>query len=148
MTNRYFKTLFASATSALLLASLIPPAIAAGYKIDPAHSFIQFRTKHLGYSWLVGKFNRFEGTMNYDPSAGPEAQNISVTIDASSLDTNHAERDKHHDRCQRPSGEHADAWQQRWHQHGSSKCPRHCPDSDLYRRGDPTTRRACIDGAL
>ena len=95
MTNRYFKTLFASATSALLLASLIPPAIAAGYKIDPAHSFIQFRTKHLGYSWLVGQFNRFEGTMNYDPSAGPEAQNISVTIDASSLDTNHAERDKH-----------------------------------------------------
>ena len=71
------------------------PAKAADYVIDPIHSFIQFRTMHLGYSWLVGRFNRFEGTMTYDPLAGPESQSIRLTIDAASLDTNHAERDKH-----------------------------------------------------
>ena len=95
MTIMYLKTLLISAIVALLWVAVSLPVVAAAYKIDPAHSFIQFRTKHLGYSWLVGRFNRFEGTMNYDPSAGPEAQSISVTIDASSLDTNHAERDKH-----------------------------------------------------
>ena len=68
---------------------------AAEYRIDTAHSFIQFRTKHLGISWLIGRFNRFEGSMTYDAEAGPESQSIEVTIDAASLDTNHAERDKH-----------------------------------------------------
>ena len=91
-----FSTPFsARVLTAVLFVALASPASAAEYKIDPGHSFINFRTKHLGFSWLVGRFNRFEGTMNYDPSAGPDAQNISLTIDAASLDTNHAERDKH-----------------------------------------------------
>ncbi len=83
------------ALAAALFAAFAFPAGAASYKIDPAHSFIQFRTGHLGFSWLVGRFNTVEGTLNYDPSAGQEAQSISLTIDAASVDTNHAERDKH-----------------------------------------------------
>ena len=91
-----FSTPFsARVLTAVLFVALASPASAAEYKIDAGHSFINFRTKHLGFSWLVGRFNHFEGTMNYDPSAGPDAQNISLTIDAASLDTNHAERDKH-----------------------------------------------------
>ncbi len=91
-----FSTPFsARVLTAVLFVALASPASAAEYKVDAGHSFINFRTKHLGFSWLVGRFNRFEGTMNYDPSAGPDAQNISLTIDAASLDTNHAERDKH-----------------------------------------------------
>ena len=89
------KLLSKLALTAILVAALATPANAVGYKIDPAHSFIHFRTKHLGFSWLVGRFNTFEGTVNYDPSAGPDAQKIDLTIDAASLDTNHAERDKH-----------------------------------------------------
>ena len=81
---------------ALILTVGTPPAgQAAEYVIDPAHSFIQFRTQHLGISWLAGRFNRFEGSMTYNPEAGPGAQAISVTINTRSLDTNHAERDKH-----------------------------------------------------
>ena len=72
-----------------------PTGHAAEYVIDPGHSFIQFRTQHLGFSWLVGRFNRFDGGMSYDPAAGADTQGIRVTIDAASLDTNHAERDKH-----------------------------------------------------
>ncbi len=27
------------------------------YKIDETHSFVQFRVKHLGYSWEYGRFS-------------------------------------------------------------------------------------------
>ena len=83
------------ATVALAAALAAAPARAAEYGVDPDHSFIQFRTQHLGFSWLAGRFNRFDGSLTYDPAAGPAAQAIRVTIDAASLDTNHAERDKH-----------------------------------------------------
>lgn len=67
---------------------------AAEYKIDPEHSFIQFRIKHLGYSWLYGRFDKISGTFGHDPKA-PQDNRISVQIDTTSVDTNHAERDKH-----------------------------------------------------
>ena len=72
------------------------PAVAqaADYKIDPTHSFIQFRISHLGIGWVFGRFNTLEGTITYDPAAGPSGQKVSVTIATSSVDTNHAERDK------------------------------------------------------
>lgn len=89
------KTLTGMALGAAFLASAALPASAAEYQIDPTHSFIEFKTKHLGFSWLSGRFNTIEGTMTYDPAAGAAAQKISLTIDTASLDTNHAERDKH-----------------------------------------------------
>ncbi len=82
-----------SLASAVLLG--VPTAAqAADYKIDPAHSFIQFRVSHLGVGFVFGRFNTLEGNFTYDPAAGPSAQKVSVTIDTASVDTNHAERDK------------------------------------------------------
>ena len=78
----------------LALGSMGTAAPAADYEIDAAHSFIEFRIKHLGYSWLYGRFNRFSGEFSHDP-ADPSANRISVSIDPASIDTNHAERDKH-----------------------------------------------------
>ena len=78
----------------LSLGSMGTAAPAADYEIDAAHSFIEFRIKHLGYSWLYGRFNRFSGEFSHDP-ADPSANRISVSIDPASVDTNHAERDKH-----------------------------------------------------
>lgn len=77
----------------LLLSGL---ALAADYVIDTkgAHAFIQFHIKHLGYSWLVGRFNTFSGEFSYF-EANPNASKVSVTIDTASVDSNHAERDKH-----------------------------------------------------
>ena len=40
------------------------------------------------------RFNDFEGRFNYDP-AKPEASTVDVTIKTASIDSNHAERDKH-----------------------------------------------------
>ena len=70
--------------------------LAADYEIDieGQHAFVNFRASHLGYSFIVGRFNEFSGRFSYDPK-DPSASRASVTIDAASLDTNHAERDKH-----------------------------------------------------
>lgn len=87
-----------SLSALALAAALTLPALApaADYVIDTekAHAFIQFRIQHLGYSWLYGRFNNFEGTFSYD-AQNPDANKVAVTIDTASIDSNHAERDKH-----------------------------------------------------
>ncbi|WP_253383984.1 YceI family protein [unidentified bacterial endosymbiont] len=71
-------------------------AVAADYKIDKEgqHAFINFRIQHLGYSWLYGTFKDFDGTFSFDEK-NPASDKVSVTINTNSVDTNHAERDKH-----------------------------------------------------
>ncbi len=85
-------TAFATASMAAFAPSV---ALANEYRIDTAHSFIQFRTKHLGYSWLLGRFNEFSGEFTYNPKGGVQEQSVKVEVNIDSLDSNHAERDKH-----------------------------------------------------
>jgi len=82
--------------AASLAALMTIPAQAADYVIDTkgAHAFVQFKISHLGYSWLYGRFNTFSGDFSYDAEKLTEAK-IQLTIDTSSVDSNHAERDKH-----------------------------------------------------
>lgn len=82
--------------SLLTAAAAVLPAQAADYIIDykGAHASINFKVKHLGYSWLTGRFNVFDGKFSYD-NANIAASKVSVNIDTSSIDTNHAERNKH-----------------------------------------------------
>ena len=89
------KLLLNTAVSAALVLSA-PAVNAAEYVIDSkgAHAFVNFKIKHLGYSWLHGRFNTFDGEFNYDAEK-PNASQIMVNIDTTSLDSNHAERDKH-----------------------------------------------------
>jgi len=81
---------------AVMLVGATSVAWADDYVIDTqgAHAFIQFKIAHLGYSWLLGRFNDFEGQFSYDEK-NPDASTVKVTINTASLDTNHAERDKH-----------------------------------------------------
>ena len=69
-------------------------AIAADYEIDPTHSFVEFRIQHLGYSWMYGRFNGVSGNFKYDAEKPAESA-IEVVVDTTTIDTNHAERDKH-----------------------------------------------------
>lgn len=62
--------------------------------IKGQHAFIQFKIKHLGYSWLLGEFRKFDGQFSYDAN-NISASKLMVEIDVNSLDSNHAERDKH-----------------------------------------------------
>lgn len=72
------------------------PTLADDYTIDTkgAHASVNFSIKHLGYSVLTGRFDTFAGDFSYDP-AKPEMSKINVTIDTTSVNSNHAERDKH-----------------------------------------------------
>ena len=67
-------------------------AVAADYVIDKQgqHAFVNFRIQHLGYS----TFRDFDGSFTFDEK-NPAADKVNVTINTNSLDTNHAERDKH-----------------------------------------------------
>ena len=87
-----FKLLLASFT--LLACSHLWAA--EQYDIDTKgmHASIEFKIKHLGYSWLVGRFNDFNGQFTFDKK-NPKNSAVQVTINTTSLDTNHAERDKH-----------------------------------------------------
>ena len=78
----------------LLLIS--PSLFSADYLIDTkdAHAFIQFRISHLGYSYVLGRFDNFSGNFSYDED-DPDASKVEVVVQTASIDTNHAERDKH-----------------------------------------------------
>lgn len=71
-------------------------ALAADYVIDTKgqHAAITFRIKHLGYSWLTGRFDKFSGNFSFDDKT-PAASKVKVEIDTSSVNSNHGERDKH-----------------------------------------------------
>ena len=88
------KSLVTLAISGIGMMSL--PTLAADYVVDTkgAHASINFAVKHLGYSVLTGRFDTFTGDFSYDP-AKPEASSINITIDTNSVNSNHAERDKH-----------------------------------------------------
>ena len=93
------KIKLASLATSVLAIGLIAGSISAkaeDYIIDTKgmHAFVQFRIQHLGYSWLYGRFNEFGGKFSYDEKT-PEKASIEVTIKTASVDSNHAERDKH-----------------------------------------------------
>ena len=84
-------------TMGLAFAVAMPlSANAADYVIDTkgAHASINFNVSHLGYSFIKGRFNTFSGDFSYDAN-NIEASQVNVAVDTTSLDTNHAERDKH-----------------------------------------------------
>jgi len=82
--------------AALFAAGTASAGAAENYVIDTAknHAFIQFRISHLGFSWMLGRFNTFEGNFTYDEK-NPSNNRVGIKIDVASIDTSHAERDKH-----------------------------------------------------
>ena len=60
--------------------------------IDPMHSEILFKVKHLMISNVKGEFRKFNGEIDGDDFTKDE---ISLDIDASSIFTNEAQRDTH-----------------------------------------------------
>jgi polyisoprenoid-binding protein YceI len=66
------------------------------YIIDTAgvHYYAGFQISHLGFSTMHGRFDTLSGTIKYD-DAEPTNSQVSVTIKASSINTNMAKRDAH-----------------------------------------------------
>lgn len=89
------KTTFATAIAA---AAMVPlsQAQAADYQIDieGQHAFVQFKINHLGFSYILGTFEEFDGQFYYDED-DLDASSVEMEVQVNSLNTNHAERDRH-----------------------------------------------------
>lgn len=60
------------------------------YQIDPSHTTILFKINHLGLSTFVGRFNKFDAQLEFDP-ANISAAKLSAVIDMASIDVNNPE---------------------------------------------------------
>ncbi len=76
-----------------LLFSLSQTAQAAVYKVDPDHTAVSFKIRHL-FSNVTGHFKSFKGEIEYEPGK-PETWKTRGSVDVTSIDTNVPERDKH-----------------------------------------------------
>lgn len=66
----------------------------ATFKIDPTHSEISFKVKHLMISTVSGVFTSFDATMQSEAADFSDAS-ISFEADAKSISTNNPQRDGH-----------------------------------------------------
>lgn len=64
------------------------------WAIDPSHSEIQFKVKHLVISTVTGYFRRFDAKV-ITPGEGFADARIEFTADVNSIDTNNEQRDGH-----------------------------------------------------
>jgi len=67
-------------------------AFANTYKVDFAHSKVGFKIKHLMISNVVGYFEEFQGTYNYDPKTGM-LKALEGTVKVKSVNTSVVKRD-------------------------------------------------------
>ena len=65
----------------------------ATYTVDPTHTFANFEIGHMGTSTLRGRFDKKEGTVQFDRAA--KTAKVELTIDTSSLSTGTPPFDKH-----------------------------------------------------
>lgn len=83
---------FRTVLATLALAAL-PLAAQDAYKVDPVHSEISFKIRHL-LAKTSGRFTKFSGTVKVD-TADISKSSVEVSIDAASINTDNEARDKH-----------------------------------------------------
>jgi polyisoprenoid-binding protein YceI len=69
--------------------------MAITWKIDPAHSEIQFKVKHLMITTVTGYFRTFDLEVETETEDFTTAKRIEFTADINSIDTNNQQRDTH-----------------------------------------------------
>lgn len=69
------------------------PLAAGAWTLDPAHSGVNFKVRHLGLTNVRGRFNQFDAKLD----VGTDLANTTfgATIDVNSIDTNNSDRDGH-----------------------------------------------------
>ncbi len=64
------------------------------WKIDPAHSQVEFGVRHMMITTVKGRFPGVDGTVVMDES-NPSNADVDVRIDAATIDTREQQRDAH-----------------------------------------------------
>jgi polyisoprenoid-binding protein YceI len=78
--------------------TLIKPNVKTGivqlekgsYKLDQTHVAVLFKINHMGLSTFVGRFNKVDATLEFDPG-NIAAAKLSAIIDVASLDANNSD---------------------------------------------------------
>ncbi len=68
------------------------PVALATFNIDPAHTMIMFKVRHLGISTVTGRFAKFSGTFQLDPASG-QVGSAALNIETASITTDNDRRD-------------------------------------------------------
>jgi polyisoprenoid-binding protein YceI len=69
-------------------------AVKTKWAIDPTHTEVQFKVKHLVISTVTGFFKKFSGSVESE-SEDFDGANVNFSLDVNSIDTNQADRDGH-----------------------------------------------------
>jgi polyisoprenoid-binding protein YceI len=69
--------------------------MAINWKIDPAHSEIQFKVKHLMITTVTGYFKKFDLNVESSTEDFSTIKKLDFTADINSIDTNNEQRDTH-----------------------------------------------------
>lgn len=88
------KMLRLSLLTALILIGNDLKAEPVEWTLDLGHAYIGWEIDHMNMANTVGRFNEFDGSFLIDET-DPEASQITFTIKAASIDSNHTERDDH-----------------------------------------------------
>jgi polyisoprenoid-binding protein YceI len=72
----------------------VPATLTGSYAIDPTHSRVGFVARHAMVTKVRGSFNDFAGVGYFDVE-DPTKSNLTLTIQAASIDTRNADRDGH-----------------------------------------------------
>jgi len=78
----------------LVCSTLFATAQSTNWKIDHAHSRIQFSVEHMVISHITGKFKIFKGTLLSGKKDFSDLKVVNFTIDVNSIDTDNSTRDK------------------------------------------------------
>lgn len=81
-------------TSALAVTTFASAAMPAQWQLDNSHTRVGFSVEHLGFSTTMGRFDKVDGTLNYDMKA-PNKTQMSFVIDTNSINTAWEARDEH-----------------------------------------------------
>ncbi len=80
---------------AVVVATAFNTAQAQTWKVDPAHSSILFNAKHSGISFVNGRFDQFEGTVEGGKVDDFSGAKVAFTAQTASINTNVEPRDNH-----------------------------------------------------
>jgi len=86
-----YRTIFAAAGATLVCGAA--SAATVRYTLNKDHTDVVFEISHVGFSNKHGWFRDISGSLELDADK-PENSTVTVTINAVSIDTNHAKRDQ------------------------------------------------------
>ena len=69
--------------------------MATKWKVDPTHSEVQFKVKHLMITTVTGYFNSFDVEAETESEEFKDAKRVVFTADVNSISTNNEQRDTH-----------------------------------------------------